>query len=150
MIKYFVLFLPVVFINLKSFSQSQDSLIKVYNNQTIYRFGNKYIKGGEKLTYRDLRLEFNTPSTQEMYKKSKRRLFVSRILNVASLGLVIASVVTKTDINGSIKFAVGTGILGLGAFITKHNLQNILKGQFGKEIKKFYLIPPIKNSTGLY
>ena len=49
-----------------------------------------------------------------MYKKSKRRLFVSRIFNVASLGLVIASVFTKTDINGSIKFAAGTGILGLG------------------------------------
>lgn len=115
MTKYFgVLFLLVVFINLKSFSQSRDSLIKVYNHQTIYRFGNKYMKGSEKLTYRDLRLEFNTPSTQEMYKKSKRRLFISRIFNVASLGLLVASVVTKTDINGSIKFAVGTGILGLG------------------------------------
>ena len=96
------------------FLNPRTRLLKVYNNQTIYRFGNKYIKGSEKLTYRDLRLEFNTPSTQEMYKKSKRRLFVSRIFNVASLGLVIASVVTKTDINGSIKFAVGTGILGLG------------------------------------
>ena len=49
-----------------------------------------------------------------MYKKSKNRLFISRIFNVASLGLIIASVVTKTDINGSIKFAVGTGIVGLG------------------------------------
>ena len=115
MTKYFVvLFLLFVFINLKSFSQSRDSLIKVYNNQTIYRFGNKYMKGSERLTYGDLRLEFNTPSTQEMYKKSKRRLSVSRIFNVASLGVIIASVLTKTNVKGSIEFAAGTGILGLG------------------------------------
>jgi hypothetical protein len=108
------LFVLFVFINLNSFSQSQDSLIKVYNNQTIYRFGNKYIKGSERLTYKDLRLEFNTSSTQEMYKKSTRRLFLSRVLNVASIGLVVASVFTKTDVNGAIKFALGTGILGIG------------------------------------
>ena len=113
--KYFgVLILLFVFINLKSFSQTKDSLIKVYNTQSIYRFGNKYIKGNEKLSYHDLGLEFNTLSTQEMYKKSKRRSFVSKIFNVASLGLIITSVLTKTDINGSIKFAIGTGILGLG------------------------------------
>ena len=114
MTKYFGgLLVLLVFINLKSFSQSQDSLLKVYNNQTIYRVGNKYIKGGEKLTYRDLRLEFNTLSTHAMYNKSKSRLLISRIFNVASVGLVIASVVAKTNINGSIEFAAGTGILGL-------------------------------------
>jgi len=113
--KYFgVLFLLIVFINLKSFSQSRDSLIQVYNNRAIYRFGNKYIKGSERLTYKDLRLEFNTPSTLDMYKKSKRRLFVSSLFNVASLGLIVASVFTKTNINGSIEFATGTGLLGLG------------------------------------
>ncbi len=113
--KYFgVLLFLFVFINVKSFSQSRDSLIQVYNNQTIYRYGNKFIKGNEKLSYNDLKLEFNSPLTQGMYKKSKSRLFISRIFNVASLGLIIASVVTKTDINGAIKFAVGTGIVGLG------------------------------------
>lgn len=114
MAKYFgSLFALFIFINLNSFSQSKDSLIKIYNTQTIYRFGNKYIKGTEKLTYKDLRLEFNTPSTREMYNKSKRKLWVSRIFNVASLGLIVASVFTKTNINGSIEFAAGTGILGL-------------------------------------
>lgn len=102
-----------VFINLKSFSQSPDSLLKVYNNKTIYRVGNKYIKGDEKLMYGDLKLEFNTLSTHTMYNKSKSRLLISRIFNVASVGLVIASVVAKTNIKGSIEFAAGTGILGL-------------------------------------
>ena len=114
MTKYFGgLLLLLFFINLKSFSQSQDSLIQAYNNKTIYRFGNKYIKGDEKLTYKDLRLEFNTQATGAMYIKSNSRLLISRIFNVASVGLVIASVVTKTNIQGSIEFAAGTGILGL-------------------------------------
>lgn len=97
------------------FSQSRDSLLKVYNMETIYRYGNKFLKGSQKLSYSDLRLEFDSPSTMKMYAKSRKRLFISRIFNVASLGGMVASVVTKTDINGSIKFALGTGILGLGA-----------------------------------
>ncbi|MDQ6842744.1 MAG: hypothetical protein M3Z92_00125 [Bacteroidota bacterium] len=113
--KYFGLFLLVVFfINLKSFSQSRDSLVQAYKNNTIYRYGNKFILGNEKLNYNDLRLQFNSLITQNLYKKSKNRLVISRIFNVASLGLIITSVLTKTDVNGAIKFAVGTGILGLG------------------------------------
>ncbi len=115
MTKYYsVLILLFLFVDVKSFSQSRDSLLKIYNNETIYRFGNKYIKGSEKLTYNDLGSEFKSPSTQEMYNKSRRRLSVSRIFNVASLGVIIASVFTKTNVKGSIEFAVGTGILGLG------------------------------------
>ncbi len=110
-----VMYVFLVLFNSKSFSQSQDSLLKIYNSQTIYRFGNKFIKGGENLTYRDLRLEFNSPSTQKLYNKSRRKLSVSRIFNVASLGVIIASIFTKTNVTGSIEFAVGTGILGLGS-----------------------------------
>jgi hypothetical protein len=114
MIKYFVavLVLPL-FIYSNAFSQFHDSLLAVYKSQTIYRYGYKFLKGREKLTYSDLRLEFSTRSTQEMYKKSKTKLFFSKIFNVASLGLIVASVVTKTTINGSIGFAAGTGLLGL-------------------------------------
>ena len=113
MTKYFhALLILFVFINLKSFSQSNDSLLKVYNNQTIYRSGNKNIKGNERLTYRDLSEEFKTPLTQLMYKKSKRKLFVSKTFNVVSFGLVVASVVTKTNIYGSANFAAGTIVLG--------------------------------------
>ena len=95
------------------FSQSRDSLIKVYNSQTIYRHGNKYIKGNEKLNYQDLSAQFNTPATREMYKKSKHKLFVGRVFNVASLAVIIVSVFTKTNVGGSIAFAAGTGVLGL-------------------------------------
>lgn len=114
--KYFaLLFVLIVFINLKSFSQSRDSLLKVYNNETIYRFGNSYIKGNEKLTFSDLRLQFNSPSTQEMYKKSKRRLLVKNIFSVATLGVIISTFIIKPNFKASVKFAAATGLLGIGS-----------------------------------
>jgi len=101
------------FICVNSFPQSRDSLLKVYNSQTIYRYGNKYIKGNEKLSYLDLSAQFNTPATREMYKKSKNKLVIGRAFNIASLAVIIVSVFTKTNVGGSIAFAAGTGVLGL-------------------------------------
>ena len=106
-------FFIFVFMHSNLFAQSQDSLSKVYDTQTIYSYGNKFIKGNEKLTYRDIEVEFKTPSTKELYKKSKSRLFVSRLFTVASLGVTTASIFTKTNVLGSIQFALGTGILAL-------------------------------------
>lgn len=108
--------LPLLFLLLhfNAFSQSKDSILRVYNNESIYRMGNKFMKGNERLTFQELDKEFTTPRTQELYHKSKRLLFVSRIFNVASLGLIITSILTRTNITGSIEFAAGTGALGLG------------------------------------
>ena len=108
-----VLCILCFFICSNGFSQSRDTLIQLYNSQTIYHYGNKYIKGNQKLSYQDLRLEFTAPETREMYKKSKRRLIISRAFNVASLAVIITSVFTKTNVAGSLEFAAGTGILGL-------------------------------------
>jgi hypothetical protein len=71
------------------------------------------MKGNERLTFQDLGNEFTTPGTRDMYHKSKRLLFVSRIFNLASLAVIITSVFTKTNVGGSIGFAAGTGALGL-------------------------------------
>lgn len=96
------------------YSQGNDAFNKVYNTQTIYQFGNRYMKGNQPLTYRDLAMEFNTPRTHEMYLRSKRKLFIGRMFNVASLGVIIASIFVKSNTGGSVEFAVGTGLLGLG------------------------------------
>ena len=114
--KYFsILFLLVTLTSSNLFAQSYDSLQKIYNSQTIYRYGNKYHKGNEKLTYADLKLEFSSPSTQGMYKKSKSRLNISRVFKVASLGAVVASIFIKTNVSGSIQLAIGTGLLTAAA-----------------------------------
>src|SRR5450755_3226635 len=93
------------FICVNSLPQSRDSLLKVYNSQTIYRYGNKYIKGNKKLSYQDLSAQFNSPATREMYKKSRNKSVVGRVFNVASLAVIIVSVFTKTNVGGSIAVA---------------------------------------------
>lgn len=114
MVKFFsLLFGVIVCTGLNTFCQSKDSVLHVYNNETIYRVGNKYMKGNNKINYHNLGMEFATRHTQQMYQKSKRLLSVSRIFNVASIAVIIASVFTKTNVRGSIAFAAGTGVLGL-------------------------------------
>jgi hypothetical protein len=112
--KYFRILLAVIlFYSVPVLSQSRDSILDAYNSETIYRFGNKYVKGNTRLSFNDLRKEFTTSHTQGMYQKSKRCLTMSRIFNAASIALIITSVFTKTNISGSIGFAAGTGALGL-------------------------------------
>jgi hypothetical protein len=112
--KYFRILLAVIlFHSIPVLSQSRDSILRAYDSETIYRFGNKYTKGNERLSFNDLGKEFTTSRTQSMYQKSKRRLTISRIFNVASIALIITSVFTKTNVSGSIGFAAGTGALGL-------------------------------------
>ena len=106
-------FFILVFININLLAISQDSLSKVYDSETIYRYGNKFMKGNERITDRNMELEFNTQSTKELYKKSKSRLFLSKLFTLASLGVTTTSIFTPTNTSGSIKFALGTGFLAL-------------------------------------
>jgi len=110
-----VLTLVFVFTHSDVCSQTRDSLLGVYDHSTIYRFGNAFMKGNQRLTYNDLAFEFTSPRTFEMYQKSKRRIRISRVLNFSSIAVIIVSVFTHTNVKGSIEFAVATGTLGLGA-----------------------------------
>ncbi len=109
-----ILILILAFVNLKSDSQSNDSLINAYNTKTIYRFGTRFMKGNDKLTFHDLKAQFNSPITMNLYYKSKNRSTISKVCNLASLTLVIVSAFTPTNTAGNIKFIAGTSILGLG------------------------------------
>ena len=114
MMTYFRILLAVILLHsLPVSGQSRDSILHAYDSEIIYRSGNKYAKGNERLSFEALGKEFTTPQTQGMYQKSKRLLTISRIFNVASVALIITSVFTKTNVGGSIGFAAGTGALGL-------------------------------------
>jgi hypothetical protein len=117
MLKYLygLLFFVAFFVS-NAGAQSRDSLMKVYNAKTIYKFGNYYIKDNRRMTFQQLGTEFYTPATLEMYRRSKSRATIGSIFNIASLGLIVVAVVTHTNVGGSIAFAAGTGVLGLGAF----------------------------------
>ncbi len=74
------------------FSQNTDSLKRIYNTQTIYRTGNLYMKGGEKLSFQDLNREFDFSELAFAdYKMAKKFKTLKTIMTVATMATVIAA-----------------------------------------------------------
>ena len=92
-------------------AQTKDSLLRVYNNETIHSFGKVYVKGSNQLTFGDLKPEFNGSITKDLYKKSKGNLILGRLLTVSAVAALVTSAVIKKDNNGA---AVALGIAGIG------------------------------------
>ena len=82
----------------KLFSQKSDSLVFKYNNQTVYRYGGYFLKGNERLTYKELRREFSMSdlglAVYEKSRKLKTTATVFRVLSLAA-GLTAVSVAAK-------------------------------------------------------
>ena len=99
------------------FAQTRDSLLRVYNNETIHSFGKVYVKGSKQLKFGDLKPEFTAGITKDLYKKSKGNLIVGRLLTVTAVAALVASAVIKKDNkNGSTALTiVGIG-LNLSSF----------------------------------
>ncbi|HEV8080217.1 MAG TPA: hypothetical protein VGP43_05870 [Chitinophagaceae bacterium] len=92
-------------------AQSRDSLLKVYNTQTIHSFGKSYVKGGKSLSFADLKPEFNGGIAKDLYKKSKGNLILSRMFTVTSVAaLVTGAILNINDTKGAWVFP----IVGLG------------------------------------
>jgi hypothetical protein len=114
-------------VNAKAFCQQADSLLSVYNNQTIYREGAKFIKGTEKLSFHDLNEVFISSSTKDLFHKSKSRRVISRIFSVASLALLAVSYsLSGTKPDGAIKITMGTSVLGLAGLYYQQRSSNYL------------------------
>ena len=64
-------------------AQTRDSLLSVYNNQTIHTFGKFYIKGSKQVRFWDLKPEFNSSVTKDLYKKefTTETNFISRLMH---------------------------------------------------------------------
>lgn len=73
-IKIYLLFLHSVFLFYTALkAQIPDSLQSLYNNQSLYRYGNNFLKGSEKLTYRELKKEFSMSDIGlDAYRQSKK------------------------------------------------------------------------------
>ena len=96
---------------LNTHAQTRDSLLKVYDNQTIHTFGKSYIMGGKSLSFADLKPEFNAGIAKDLYKKSKGNLILSRVFTVTSIAaLVTGAILQKIDTKGAWIFPV----VGLG------------------------------------
>jgi hypothetical protein len=84
--KYLVLFHFALFAYYFSTAQTNDSIRYKYTNQTIYRYGSSFLKGNERLTFRDLSKEFTMSDLGlASYTKAKNYRTTSTILRYASM-----------------------------------------------------------------
>ena len=93
------------------YAQTRDSLLRVYNNETIHSFGKVYVKGSKQLKFGDLKPEFTGGITKDLYKKSKGNLIVGRLLTFTAVTALVAGALIKKD-NKSASIALT--IVGIG------------------------------------
>ena len=104
----------LAFISSQVLSQTTDTLLKKYDQQFICRYGSSFMKGGNKLSFRDLQNEFNSKSPSfDLYIKSKNNKKVSTILRFVSIFAIVGVVKGASDNNTGLAY----GFLA-GQFVT--------------------------------
>ncbi len=84
-------------ITLGAQTQSRDSLLKVYNNQTIQTFGTYFIKGSKRLTFGDLKSDFTSGITKDLYKKAKGNKVSGGMFTVTAISALVAGIIVKKN-----------------------------------------------------
>jgi hypothetical protein len=111
-----IVLLLTIFVTSNDYAQTRDSLLRVYNNQTIHTFGNVFVKGSKQLKFRDLKPEFNSGIAKDLYKKSKGNLALGNVFTVTSIAaLVTATVIKKNNKGAAIAFSAVAIGLNLGS-----------------------------------
>lgn len=72
-------------------AQTRDSLLRVYNTETIHSFGRFYVKESKQLKFRDLKPEFPSGITRDLYKQSKGKLILTRLFTFTSVAALITA-----------------------------------------------------------
>ena len=92
-------------------AQTRDSLLRVYNNETIHPFGRFYIKGSKQFNFQNLKPEFTSGITRDLYKKSKGNLLFGKFLTVTAVAALVTGAIIKKDNKGA---AIALSITGIG------------------------------------
>ena len=100
--------------------QNNDSLKFIYNNQTIYHYGGgMFLRGSERLTFRELRNEFSmSEAGLASYTKARQYKTTGKILGYLSMitgFATIAVIANSGNRNTAYIFLGGQFILGAGA-----------------------------------
>ncbi len=99
------------FFMFKAHAQNRDSLVRVYNNETIHSFGRFYVKGSKQLKFGELKSEFGSTITKDLYKKSKGNLMLGRLFTVTAVAALVGGAIVKKNNNGA---AIALNIAGIG------------------------------------
>lgn len=106
---FFFLFLSVTSI---VFSQGSDSLRRLYNNETIYRYGNFFRKGNERLSFGQLKYEFSFSELGAAdYRMARNYRTISQIIGVVALGCSVTSIVSVNDKPKRTYLFLGAGLV---------------------------------------
>ena len=91
----FIILLVFYFWKIDLYAQFYDTLRYKYNNQTLYRYGGYFLKGNDRLTYKELSREFSMSDLglagYEKSRKLKTTATVFRFVSLAA-GLTAVSV----------------------------------------------------------
>src|SRR5882672_4341161 len=96
-----IVLLLACFTTSNAYTQTRDSLLRVYNNETIHTFGRFFIKGSKQLKFRDLKPEFTSGIAKDLYKKSKGNLILSRLFSYTSIAALVTGAIIKKNNNGA-------------------------------------------------
>ena len=108
--------IALIFCNHSFAQQHKDSLKYLYQNQAIYRYGNHFIKGNERLDFDELQVEFSFSDLGQIgYDRAKKLRTISKIFRYASLisTVAITPFIGNNNKNGAY-ILLGVNI-GLGA-----------------------------------
>lgn len=105
----FLLYLCCVAPN--AFTQTRDSMLRVYNTETIHSFGKYYVKGSKQLRFWDLKPEFPSGITRDLYRQSKGKLILTRLFTITSVAALVTGAVIKKNNSGA---GIALSIAGIG------------------------------------
>ncbi len=107
-----------IFFSIFGFAQSKDSLLRLYNTQTIYRYGNAFKKGNERINFSNLKREFSFSELgMADYQMARKYKLLSLLTNIAASGCSYAAVLSLANSNwkAGYMFFGSTLILGFGS-----------------------------------
>ncbi|MEJ7586615.1 MAG: hypothetical protein WKI04_03525 [Ferruginibacter sp.] len=124
-------------------AQNNESLLRVYNNETIQTSGNSFIIGGKQLTFRELKPSFTSGITKDLYKKARGQRFLGGVTTIVAIGALITSAVVRKDSKGgALALSIGGIGLNLWSFHLRKHSSELLDRAIWQRNKEILFEPP--------
>lgn len=126
--------LAILFILLLNFctlqnsqAQTKEDLLKIYNIETIQTFGKYFIKGTKRLTFNELKPDFTSGITRDLYKKAKGDRILGGLFTVTAIGALVTGIIVKKKNTGLSAGLSGLAVaLNLGSIHFKNKSTQLL------------------------